>query len=240
MTWRPFATKPKRADTPEAAGLNEGAPRSYSTFGYRSITTLMITHAFEIGFDAAGHVIDHSEVWFDDIPGTSGFEGLLPKIRSRLGPVELALIPDREAWLRHTVAGWVELKSKTVSFTCDRSEFRLDWKREFETAAHFSLREGEKLAASSLLISGREPVDESSPMTPDARAALHFLLDGMQDVREVQEVFGFEQAKRLISMTRRPLMASVFWGSPPEPLSDLRTAQRTIAYAFFKAEGVIA
>lgn len=31
MTWRPFATKPKRADTPEAAGLNEGAPRSYST-----------------------------------------------------------------------------------------------------------------------------------------------------------------------------------------------------------------
>ena len=31
MVWRPFATKPERADTSEAAGLPAGAPLLYST-----------------------------------------------------------------------------------------------------------------------------------------------------------------------------------------------------------------
>jgi hypothetical protein len=197
----------------------------------------MTTHAFEIGFDPTGNVIDHSEVWFDDIPGTTGFDQLLPNIKPRLGPIELALIPEQEAWLRHTVAGWVGAKSTTESFGCGHTQFQLDWKREFESSAHFSLREGEKLAAVSLLISGREPTDEPSPMTP---AALHFLCDVIKELRELQEAFQFDHAKRLINMTRRPLIASVSWRSPPDPLSDLRTAQRTIAYAFFKTEGVIA
>jgi hypothetical protein len=62
----------------------------------------------------------------------------------------------------------------------------------------------------------------------------------MAQLRELQDLFQVDHANRLINITRRPLLASVFWESPPDPMSDLRTARRAIAYAFFKSEGVIA
>jgi len=199
----------------------------------------MPSHAFEIGFDTSGLVMDHSPVMFNDLPGAAGFEDMLQNLKGKVSPLELALIRQQQEWFTHTVTTLVARDKLSESFTCGGSHFRVEWKRSLDTAATFTIYEGDRLATASLLISGKTPKEDGLASPPDARAALHFVCDVVNLLRDRGEAFQFEQAHRLIDMTRRPLLASVFWPPLPDPLSDLRTAQRSLAYAFFKSEGVM-
>ena len=46
-------------------------------------------------------------------------------------------------------------------------------------------------------------------------------------------------ALKLVRLTRRPLVATVFWPPRAAEDSDVRTIQRMLAFQFFAAHGVI-
>jgi|SRR6185312_1721592 len=199
----------------------------------------MKSNAFEIGFDSSGAIVDHSEVLFDDLPGTLGFERMLEQFEARVGPQELALARQQGDFLKDVVGGWVRREQATETLVCGRRLFKMEWGRPLEGSAMLTLSHSENVVSLSLLLSRDEREVKHAPqIDPEIRATLLFTVRAMQLTRDDEG--RFNRATDQIHMTRRPLVASVYWPPVPQPEDDVRTAQRMIAYAFFKAEGVIA
>ena len=189
------------------------------------------SHAFEIGYTPSLEVLDHSSLILNTLPGTPEFSNILPKLRAKLNIGQMEQVAQLTS-LYIAVQKWVKQSTASDTFHIGDIDYLIKWKRPDRDAGVCSLLVDSKLAFISLLIRDHDRMD----MFGRAGGEFSALFAFMQSLNEAtgQEDFYDHRKFRLVDITRRPLVASVFW-PPFSPTSDLpaRTIQRQIAHAFF-------
>jgi hypothetical protein len=193
------------------------------------------SHAFEIGYSPALEVLDQSEVFLDCLPGTPAFSQILPRFEGEFNSEQtrkveqgIALFPRMQEWVNRPAA--------EESFHVGDAYITVAWQRPIERAGVFSIRMNAKIASVSLVMCRNDDLDADIPSGSSMLPMLAFMevlsrivpAEGVYDHRKFQ----------LVAVTRRPLLASVFW-PPFSPANDciVRTIQLQMAYAVFRMNG---
>ncbi len=187
-----------------------------------------LLHCYELAYDNAGNVLDHSPLSFDGgLPGEPHFERMLAHYRKHMLPDALTKI---RKWteLEPMLRGW--MKSDKVNKFIDMPDHRLgvEWTLCEEGYGVLTLSADREVAKISVLIA-----------TPDHREdrASSVLLSATSKFM-AEKAYERRELFKLADMTRRPLIASVNFPPLVDDGSDVRTAQRMLAYAFFKHHGL--
>ena len=191
-------------------------------------------YAFEVCYDATGAVVDHSELYFSDLPDASEFEKWLGEVQANPDAVRIV---RHHADLLPVFRRWVMSPKADESFVFGDAQFELAWRSpERGTGVLFLSRAGHPKIG-TLLLTGIERVAPVNLLGPDDIAESEFL--EMLKTRFGQSPFDRTDALKLVRLTRRPLVATVFWPPRAAEDSDVRTVQRMLAFQFFAAHGVI-
>jgi len=196
-------------------------------------------HAFEIGYSPTWELIDHSEVYFGALRGTEAFrEKMLPRIKEKLPP-NLLPLGEQEMGLLSQTEQWVKRAKICEQLTVGDDRFTLNWERPAERTGIYSILVNEKIASITLLLCRNDDLARDAAMTQRNLEIFSFMTALGHFLAE--EELPDSRKLRLIDMTRRPLMTSMFW-PPYAPTNDnsARTIQRQFAYAFFRMNGELA
>jgi hypothetical protein len=131
---------------------------------------------------------------------------------------------------------WVALPKVAETFRIGIVDFTFTWQSPADHARVFSIEPDFKVATASLLISGRQTPDQEQSMI-EALNPLFVFMNTLSQFLPADDV-NDNRKFRLVGLTRRPLLASVFW-PPYSPFesSVARTIQLEIAHAFFRLKG---
>lgn len=196
------------------------------------------SRTFEIGYSPSWELLDHSEVFLDGVPGSRSFLNLLPTIKAAV-PAEAFAGVEQEMALLPRIEQWVQQDAAKEEIEIGGAHFTLKWERPAERIGIFSIHAAQEIASSTLLLCRDDerdvketPLARMQELTAFTTALSRFI--GDENAHDMQKF-------QLIEMTRRPLMASMFW-PPYSPTNDttVRTIQLQFAYAFFRANGEIA
>jgi hypothetical protein len=199
-----------------------------------------LSHAFEIGYGLSAEVLDHSEVSFGDLPGTPGFFNILPRLKSAL-PADRVQLAEQLAALLPRIQELVDQPAVDEYFRIGTTKLTVMWERRAQRTGVCSILVDSKIASVSLLACR---CDDLEPTPAGVAAEEIYELPSFVGVvsRFLPEEGWYDNRKfHLIKMTRRPLLASMFW-PPFTPTGDsvARTIQRQVAYAFFRLNGEVA
>ena len=106
----------------------------------------------------------------------------------------------------------------------------LRWRACSQSSGLATLRERDRLISLSILLSGREAEDDLATLKP---LQLHL-------VRELHDT-GYEPAFDLMSLTQRPLVASMHFAVPesPEDRRSFALSDRCFAASYFRKMGLV-
>ena len=193
-------------------------------------------HAYHLVYDTSGKVLDHSELYFDDLPNRQWLKQNAVKLRSKLEAWQLAIL-QHEAELIEVFAQRLSHRQWSDGFQMEAHRFQLHWQLRGAGVGLLVVEEDGRTAGVDLLLSGQVEDDDPSEISSDAAGemelavAVNRLLPG--------SVFERAGALKLIRVTRRPLLAVVSWEPVPGNDSPLRRLERMVAYAFFRGCGAI-
>ncbi len=197
----------------------------------------LLTSAFEIGYSPSFKLLDQSPLYLDGVIGSpSFFTNILPRLARRLSDDQMhALMQTSEMYKR--VEQWVTEAVTGAAYQAGSVECTVAWERVRPRAGVFSIHAAEQVASVSLLICrdhendlDEQPWSENVPLWAFMRL-LKRVMPANQDPID-------HRTFQPVTMTRRPLLASVFW-PPYTPIDDsvVRTIQLQMAYAFFRLTG---
>lgn len=193
-------------------------------------------HAFEICYDTAAAVLDHSELYFSDLPGGSGFVQLRQMMRDR-GHADVVRAMQELEDLLPSMRQWLSTPKVETSFTYRDCPYQLAWESPAGgTGILFLSRDG-RLSLGALLLSGLEPAEPTLSLAGDELA--RFAFTGLLTARAGDPSFERAGALKLVHLTRRPVVGTVFWRPIPQEDSDVRTIERLLAFRFFREHGVV-
>lgn len=196
----------------------------------------LATSAFELGYTPSFEVFDQSPLYLDAVLGTPAFSRLvLPRLAGRLNSDQM-----------HEIGGMTEFFGRVEACVAQPVagdacrvggvEYVLSWERVEQRAGIFSIQGADRIASVSLMICRDRDSDVDEH--PGLDMALLAFMRALHRVMP-EEPDAYDHRKfNLITMTRRPLVASVFW-PPYSPTGDsaVRTIQLQMAYAFFHLNG---
>lgn len=196
----------------------------------------LATSAYEIGYTPSFEVLDQSPLYLDAVLGTPAFSRLLlPKLAGRLNSDQMHEIGEMTEFFGRVEAC---VAQPIAGETCRVGgvEHVISWERVEQRAGVFSIRAAGTIASVSLMICRDRDgdVDEHPGLDMALLAFIRALRRAMSGESDAIDHRKFH----LITMTRRPLFASVFW-QPYSPTGDsaVRTIQLQMAYAFFHLNG---
>jgi hypothetical protein len=169
------------------------------------------SHAFEIGYNPALEVIDHSELFLGSVPGSANFrEWVLPKLGGRVDPAERRRVEElAETYQRIERITADEKGDATLNI--GETLLRVLWEKPAKGYAVFKIFQDQQVAIVSLLLSANlEPHPKFSGME-ESPPLLHFMF-ALNGASKLADEFDHRKFN-LVGLTRRPLVAGVFW--PP-------------------------
>ena len=199
---------------------------------------------YHLVYDTAGNVLDHSELFFGDLLSN------MPLVQQMLSGMSIAdcrHVEDEHSKMNDLVAlatRWFARGEFDELFEHAGEMSRARWTSRAAGSGVLRLERAGEVGALDLLLSGvsepHPPAEAEYEMDDDDVATVLFageVADALPDSR-------FERggALQLVEVTRRPLLASVTWlpMDGDNRVVAFRTAERILAYAFFKRQGVVA
>lgn len=195
-----------------------------------------ITSAFEIGYTPSLEVIDQSPLYLDCVAGTPGFSRILPRLEGRLNGDQLHMLGEITELFGH-VEACVTKAVAGIPFRVGGVEFVVSWEQVHRDAGVFSIRAAGTIASVSLMICRETDADFNEQPWHEMKPLLAFR-NALGKFIPLESMSAGPRKLDLVTITRRPLLASVFW-PPYTPTGDstVRTIQLQMAYAFFHRNG---
>lgn len=186
---------------------------------------------YEVGYTPSLEVIDHSELMLAGTPGSpSYFKHLWPKLQKQLSETQLARA-QVVANLYSRFQRCIEQKQGVERFIVGDEQIVVNWELFAAGAAVCGILTDGDPSIICLLVCN---VADSHKRAMLLHGAFPTALSRFLPQEDVYDYRKF----RLIEMTRRPLLASVFWPpNAPTGASTARTVQKQIAHAFFHLHG---
>jgi hypothetical protein len=193
-------------------------------------------HAYHLVYDTSGKVLDHSELYFADLPNRRWLRAHAGKLRSKLEGWQLAIL-QHEAELIEVFCQQLLQMEYSDSFEMEGHRFQIHWQLRGSGIGVLTINEDGRTAGVDLLLSGQVEDDEQHEPSSDATGELELALAVNRLLPG--SVFERSGALKLIRVTRRPLLVAVSWPPVPGNDSPLRRLERMVAYAFFRGCGAV-
>src|SRR5438876_11064808 len=128
-------------------------------------------HAYHLVFDTSGKVLDHSELYFDDLPSRRWLKENSVRLRSELEAWQLAIL-QYEAELIEVFAQRLSQRRFSDGFEMEGHRFQIQWELRGPGIGILTIQEDGRIAGVDLLLSGQVEDDEQHEPSSDASGEL--------------------------------------------------------------------